>query len=136
MAKAMNLKNRICIFMAFILILSGICFVKAETYSAFDYPETGNDIRQLLDSDSVSHNEILSVEEVSAFKNVNTIAVKSARTSKERSGVRWCLILVLLAALPKILISRGVMTRLLAENSADGRQVIIRYIHQQDGLKG
>ena len=95
------------------------------------YPETS---AHLLIAPSLPYSARIFAEELSGLRSVSEDVIQNKRIL-ERNPVRADVFLLVLAVLLAIVQFFMVIKRMLLYHSTDGRKIIIRYIHHQDGEK-
>lgn len=127
-------KKGLCIIFAIMMMISGMCFTGMKADSLFNYMLLQRDSSVILAPPAFSIEEQSSVDELSGMSLINTIMERTSELPMEIS-VKSGMVLFLQAVLPKGFQYHTGMIRRLADQSAESRNIIVRYIHQKDGLK-
>lgn len=134
MIKTAYSKKCLGIILAIMMIISGMCFTGLKADSVFRYVLLERETSEILTLPVFSIDEQGSADELSGMSLVNTIMERTSELPLE-IGVRTGMAFFLPAVLPKSSQYHTGVIRLLAVQAADSRNIIIRYIHQKDGLK-
>lgn len=129
-----NRRKVLCIAVAAIIAIWGMCFAKMEADSFFESHSIGTQGDSLTSSEFIQRAQIRA-EEISGLRTPFTFLLK-ARQEMERNCVRLGLFFVLLAFLLANSQFLAAARTLQLPEHAFIQRVIINYIHRQDGRKG
>lgn len=127
-------KSWLCLFLVLAMAVSGMCFADVKADSFFGSADSGNIFCSLV-SPPLSHSSQIRAEEISGLRPLSRILEKTERVLTQNS-VRVGLVLILLAVLLAGSHYFLKVKMLCAYHRAASSDVIIRYIHHQDGMKG
>ena len=118
------------------MFISGMCFEHVEADSLFVYAalEYENHTTVLTSAKEMPPLQTICINEIAGTQRIECQEVQS-RGNQNRSAVRAGTALSFLEVLPQNPILTRAMMIGAADNERSGREVIIAYIHHQDGEK-
>lgn len=123
-----------CVILAAAMFITGMCFAGEEADAWFAYQENSDCTSTNIISATLPQSTQNDAEEISGVRMAMD-RVTATGKALERNPVRIGLILLFLAFLLENTHYLMEIRRLFAKNSTNSKDVIIRYIHRQDGLK-
>lgn len=117
------------------ILISGMCFEHVEADSLFVHAVNENHEVVLTSAKDIPVQQTICTNEMSGTQRLECSEVQ-LRRSNQKSAVRTGTALSSLEILPKNPILYKAMVMETVDNQPSGKEVIIAYIHHQDGAKG